>query len=102
MYFLEKNNTIVKFPIKSLSLDEYYTEQTIEKNLAYDLLVNIIHDGKPTSGSYRVQVKQKSIDKWFEIQDLDINKILPEEVIMSQIHIIQYMKAKKINKIKII
>ena len=38
MFFVEKNNTIVTFPIKNLSLDE-------QSGLKYDLLANIIHDG---------------------------------------------------------
>jgi hypothetical protein len=58
-----------------------------DKNLKYDLTANIIHDGKSESGSFRVQVKNKSNEKWYDIQDLSINQIMAQSVVVSESYI---------------
>uniref|UniRef100_A0AAQ5ZKJ7 Ubiquitin carboxyl-terminal hydrolase 39 n=1 Tax=Amphiprion ocellaris TaxID=80972 RepID=A0AAQ5ZKJ7_AMPOC len=57
-FFVEKNPTIVNFPITNVDLREYLTEeaQATEKNTTYDLVANVVHDGKPTEGAYRIHV----------------------------------------------
>ncbi|TFJ96698.1 molecular chaperone DnaJ [Platysternon megacephalum] len=57
-FFVEKNPTIVNFPITNVDLREYLSEevQVVHKNTTYDLIANIVHDGKPTEGSYRIHV----------------------------------------------
>lgn len=48
----------MNFPIKNLDLSEYVWQDDEKKNgkeiYKYDLLANIIHDGKPENGTYRV------------------------------------------------
>ena len=70
-FFLEKNPTIVNFPIKNLDLtdmiDQSDFEETNRKVYKYDLLANVIHEGKPEGGTYRVQVRHKPTDEWFDI-----------------------------------
>jgi U4/U6.U5 tri-snRNP-associated protein 2 len=85
-YFTEKNNTIVNFPIKNLSLDEILPESENK----YDLLSNVIHDGKPDEGTFRVQAKSKALDQWYEIQDLNIRHIMGQSVILSESYIHAY------------
>mmetsp|Transcript_44137 Transcript_44137/g.32124 ORF Transcript_44137/g.32124 Transcript_44137/m.32124 type:complete len:104 (-) Transcript_44137:73-384(-) len=60
-FFLEKNQTIVNFPITGLDLSEFLKvpDGTQPGPQKYDLLANIIHDGKPEEGTYRVQVRHK-------------------------------------------
>lgn len=43
---------------RNVDLREYLTEeaQATEKNTTYDLVANVVHDGKPTEGSYRIHV----------------------------------------------
>ena len=81
-FFIEKNQTIVNFPIKSLDLSEFVFPNSLSSNkpktYKYDLVANIIHDGKPESGTYRVQVRHKPIDEWLDIQDLYVNNIMPQ------------------------
>lgn len=92
-FFVEKNPTIVNFPItcvtkdkliytlldismfsvnvfwnilvvktfmhnRNVDLREYLTEeaQATEKFTTYNLVANVVHDGKPTEGSYRIHV----------------------------------------------
>jgi len=54
------------------------------------LLANIIHDGKSNSGSFRAQIKHKILDKWFDIQDLNVNEILAPSVVVSESYIHVY------------
>jgi U4/U6.U5 tri-snRNP-associated protein 2 len=105
-YFTEKNPTIVTFPLKNLSLEgnnnnlinfnllDFCTEETKNKDLKYDLLANVIHDGKPEQGTFRAQVKHKSVDKWFDIQDLTVNNIMPQSVVVSESYIHVYDSHK--------
>lgn len=65
-YFIEKNPTIVNFPIRNLDLTEFVWNEETKKSESdingdtpkevykYDLVANIIHDGKAEEGSYRV------------------------------------------------
>lgn len=91
LFFVEKNNTIVNFPIKNLSLEEFCESDTINKNLNYDLLANVIHDGKPEGhGYFRVQAKNKAMDQWFDIQDLNVYPIMAQSVVVSESYIHAY------------
>jgi U4/U6.U5 tri-snRNP-associated protein 2 len=58
-FFTEKNPTIVSFPIKGLDLSEVIGEEQL-----YDLVGNVIHDGKAGTGSYRVQAVHQN--EWYE------------------------------------
>lgn len=69
-FFLEKNPTIVNFPIKNVDLTELYYQDSETKNneggeerISYDLIANIVHDGQPESGkgTYRIHLLHKVI-----------------------------------------
>ena len=66
---------------------EFCNDQTINKDLVYNLVSNIIHDGKPGAGLLRVQAKHKLLDSWFDIQDLHVNKIMAQLVAVSESYI---------------
>uniref|UniRef100_A0A8C7D3F3 Ubiquitin carboxyl-terminal hydrolase 39 n=1 Tax=Oncorhynchus kisutch TaxID=8019 RepID=A0A8C7D3F3_ONCKI len=90
-FFVEKNPTIVNFPITNVDLREYLTEeaQVTEKNTTYDLVANVVHDGKPTEGAYRIH------DIFFSgelyrckfLQDLQVTDILPQMITLSEAYI---------------
>lgn len=46
------------FISRNVDLREYLSEevQAVHKNTTYDLIANIVHDGKPSEGSYRIHV----------------------------------------------
>lgn len=61
-FFLEKNTTIVNFPIKNVDLSELVEEEMRDKGpRLYDLIANIVHDGEPESGkgTYRIHILHK-------------------------------------------
>lgn len=87
-FFIEKNPTLVNFPVKNLELKEYIPlpAPRVNKKLRskYDLIANIVHDGKPGEGSFRVFVQRKSEEIWYEMQDLHVAETLPQMVALSE------------------
>ena len=65
---MEKNPTIVNFPIKNADLSELFPNRNEQVNdqqqnlkIVYDLVANIVHDGQPESGkgTYRIHILHK-------------------------------------------
>lgn len=87
-FFVEKNPTLVNFPVKNLELKDYIPLPTPKENeklkSKYDLIANIVHDGKPGEGYYRVFVQCKSEESWYEMQDLHVTETLPQMVALSE------------------
>lgn len=87
-FFVEKNPTLVNFPVKNLELKDFIPLPTPKENeklrSKYDLISNIVHDGKPGEGSYRVFVQRKSEELWYEMQDLHVSETLPQMVALSE------------------
>jgi U4/U6.U5 tri-snRNP-associated protein 2 len=48
---LEKNPTIVNFPIKNVDMKELLSDEARKSNpnTIYDLIANIVHDGDPSN-----------------------------------------------------
>ena len=90
MFFIEKNPTIVNFTTEHLTFGDI-------KDHSYNLIANVIHDGKPNQGSFRVQVLNKASKEWFEIQDLTVDKIMSQSVTVSESYIHFYERKKIIN-----
>ncbi|GIY82446.1 hypothetical protein CDAR_548501 [Caerostris darwini] len=87
-FFIEKNNTIVNFPIKNVDFSEIFqTEQ--QPKAIYDLIANIVHDGEPGSGkgTYRTHILHRGSGKWYEMQDLHVTEILPPMITLSEAYI---------------
>ncbi|KAK3131124.1 hypothetical protein QOZ80_6BG0502330 [Eleusine coracana subsp. coracana] len=86
-FFVEKNPTLVNFPVKNLELKDYIPLRSKENDKLrskYDLIANIVHDGKPGEGCYRVFVQRKSEEAWYEMQDLHVTETLPQMVALSE------------------
>lgn len=87
-FFIEKNPTLVNFPVKNLELKDYIPLPTPKENeklkSKYDLIANIVHDGKPGEGYYRAFVQCKSEELWYELQDLHVTETLPQMVALSE------------------
>ncbi|XP_043940220.1 U4/U6.U5 tri-snRNP-associated protein 2 [Protopterus annectens] len=88
-FFVEKNPTIVNFPITNVDLREYLSEevQAAHNQTTYDLIANVVHDGKPTEGCYRIHVLHHGTGKWYELQDLQVTDILPQMITLSEAYI---------------
>ncbi|BAM40578.1 ubiquitin carboxyl-terminal hydrolase [Theileria orientalis strain Shintoku] len=91
-FFLEKNPTIVSFPMKNLDLSEYMVEGGSQgggnggsgQSTKYDLICNISHEGTPKGGTFKVQVYHTPSNNWFQMEDLLVTSILPQQVALTE------------------
>ena len=53
------------------------------------MLANICHDGKADAGkgTYKVHVRHRATEQWYQIQDLIVEEILPQMIFMSESYI---------------
>lgn len=93
-FFLEKNRTIINFPIKNIDFGDILTAENKlnHKFTKYNLLANIVHDGEPknagnSGGSYRAHIFHKSTNQWYEVQDLHVESILPQMITLTEAYI---------------
>jgi len=90
-FFVEKNPTIINFPVKGLDMGEFMSKEAQEehKDHCYNLVANITHDGEPGSGkgTYRVHVLHQGSKQWYELQDLHVKEILPPMITLSESYI---------------
>ncbi|VDO99241.1 unnamed protein product [Heligmosomoides polygyrus] len=88
-WFVEKNPTIVNFPISNVDLFDCLTEDSKRehKYTTYDLVANVVHDGKPDAGNYRIQLVHVGSRKWFELEDLHVKEILPQMIVLAESYI---------------
>lgn len=88
-FFVEKNPTIVNFPVKNVDFGDILTQEVKERytSTTYDLVANIVHDGEPGKGTYRVHVLHKGSGKWYEMQDLHVTDILPQMITLTEAYI---------------
>ncbi|RUO96536.1 cysteine proteinase [Jimgerdemannia flammicorona] len=86
----EKNPTIVNFPIKNIDMADFVESPEAEKlGTHYDLLANICHEGKPGpgNGSYKVHVRDRATEQWYQIQDLIVEEIMPQMIFLSESYV---------------
>ncbi|CAD8156807.1 unnamed protein product [Paramecium octaurelia] len=67
-FFMEKNPTIVTFPLNDLDLSQCLNLE--QQNVKYNLIANICHEGTAKVGIYKIHVKNEANNQWFQIQDL--------------------------------
>jgi U4/U6.U5 tri-snRNP-associated protein 2 len=95
-FFVEKNPTIVTFPVKSLRLGDHVPVPTRPNAIpgggqpvdsTYDLVANVCHDGKPAEGSYRAMVHHVADGNWYEVNDLVVSEVLPQQVVLTECYL---------------
>ncbi len=75
--------------LRNVDLRELLTEQAQQTNpnTVYDLIANIVHDGDPNKGTYRVHILHKGSGTWYEMQDLHVVDVLPQMITLSEAYI---------------
>ncbi len=64
--------------------------QDSHPHTVYDLVANICHDGQPGTGeggTYRVHIRHKGSNKWFELEDLHVQDLLPQMITLAEAYI---------------
>ena len=62
----------------------------------YDLVANILHEGKAGEGAYRAHIHRKSEDAWYEVDDLRVTDILSQMVSLSE----AYMQIYELKQVQ--
>lgn len=62
-------------------------------NSKYNLVANIVHDGEPNKGTYRVHILHKANGQWYEMQDLHVTEILPQMITLTESYIQIYERC---------
>ena len=75
------------FPIESVHADE--------TSATYDLIANVAHDGTPENGSYRAHALHAPDNAWYEIQDLIVQEVLPQQVTLAETFIQIYERRRE-------
>ncbi|KAL7021399.1 hypothetical protein ACKWTF_011857 [Chironomus riparius] len=88
-FFIDKNPTIVNFPVKNVDFGDILTPEHKKKHpeTRYNLIANIVHDGEPGKGTYRAHILHKATNQWFEMQDLHVTLILPQMITLTEAYI---------------
>uniref|UniRef100_A0A914XFD7 ubiquitinyl hydrolase 1 n=1 Tax=Plectus sambesii TaxID=2011161 RepID=A0A914XFD7_9BILA len=88
-WFVEKNPTIVNFPISNVDLYDCLAEdaRSLHKYTTYDLVANVVHDEKFANGTYRIQLMHRGTAKWYELENLHVKEILPQEITLAESYI---------------
>ncbi|KAI5632680.1 ubiquitin carboxyl-terminal hydrolase domain-containing protein [Phthorimaea operculella] len=96
-FFVEKNPTVVNFPVKNVDFGDILTPEIKAKHKGksvYELVGNIVHDGTPEKGTYRAHVLHKPTQQWYEMQDLHVTSILPQMITLTEAYIQIYELQK--------
>ena len=64
----------------------------------YDLIANVVHDGSPETGNYRVHILHAGSGKWFEMNDLYMTEILPQMITLTEAYIQIYKRREEPKK----
>lgn len=86
-WFMEKNPTIVNFPVKNLQMREYTTIKDVGASTKYNLVANLCHEGTFAKGAYKVHLQCRGTEQWYEIQDLMVRETMPQLISLSETYI---------------
>jgi U4/U6.U5 tri-snRNP-associated protein 2 len=116
---VEKNPTLVTFPVRGLELRDTLPLPSGCPS-TYDLVANVVHEGKPGEGAFRAQVLHRADSLWYapgsrlcarpcaprrltravpaalryEAQDLSVAEVLPQQVALSEALLLVYERRK--------
>jgi len=101
-FFVEKNPTIVNFPVSHIEFGDLLTDEVKAKHkdgTTYDLMANVVHDGSPENGSYKVHVLHKGSGKWYEMTDLYVTEIEPQLITLTEAYV-QIYERRSVEKME--
>ncbi|KAG4303815.1 hypothetical protein PORY_002778 [Pneumocystis oryctolagi] len=101
----EKNPTIVNFPVKDLDMRGYVDPTHLSNSsTVYDLCANIVHETVSSIEGekrvFRTQVRNKSTDIWYQIQDLYVEEIPKEMIFLNESYIQIWERRSRLKKDK--
>ena len=98
-FFVEKNPTLVTFPVKNLELKDYIegsppaTDGKNKIGTKFNLVSNVTHSGPADGGKYVSHVLHRANDEWYTIDDLSVQEILAQQVALQETYLQIYERA---------
>lgn len=90
-FFLEKNPTIVTFPVRSLDFSPYLRDATGPAK--YDLVSVVRHEGDAKAGKYVASVLAKGNSSWFDVDNLAVSETHAQKLYLSESYLLVYERA---------
>ncbi|OII75401.1 ubiquitin C-terminal hydrolase [Cryptosporidium ubiquitum] len=92
---LEKNKTIVSFPLIDLDLSPYIHPDSISLNpcTKYNLITNISHKGSIQNGKFLTHLLHPTRNEWIEIEDINVKVVLPQAILLNETYILAYKRS---------
>lgn len=92
---LEKNKTLVSFPLIDLDLSPYIHPDSISLNpcTKYNLITNISHKGSIQNGKFLTQLLHPTRNEWIEIEDTNVKVVLPQAILLNETYILAYKRS---------
>ncbi|KAF4749172.1 hypothetical protein FOZ62_000678 [Perkinsus olseni] len=95
-FTVEKNPTLVRFPLKGLDMKDWIhpTWHNINEHTKYDLVGLVSHSGQPEAGMgvFKAYVLHSKTNQWQETHDLNVAPILPQSVALMETYIQVYQR----------
>ncbi|KAF7458959.1 putative ubiquitin specific protease 39 isoform 2 [Cryptosporidium felis] len=92
---IEKNKTLVSFPLIDLDLAPYMHPDSISLNpiTKYNLIANISFKGSLKNGKFLTQLLHPIKNEWFEIEDSNVQIVLPQAILLNEAYILMYKRS---------
>ncbi|KAH8741559.1 hypothetical protein FG386_002779 [Cryptosporidium ryanae] len=92
---IEKNKTLVSFPLVDLDLSAYLHPDAIKMNpnTKYNLINNISHKNYLERSKFVSQLLHPYRDEWIEIEDLNVQTVLPQAIILNESYLLLYKRS---------
>jgi U4/U6.U5 tri-snRNP-associated protein 2 len=103
----ERNPTIVTFPVRSLDMSPYVQPDGSagSEPIWYDLVANVTHEaikqkddaveGEQGRKVWRVQLRDKSREEWWQVQDLFVEEVRKEILFLGESYLQVWERRKK-------
>lgn len=89
-FFVEKNPTIVTFPLRNLDMRPYLSADAPEQPSKYNLVASLCHQGTREDGSYHAHIYHEASNVWYDMRDLVVTEIMPQAVTLTEAYILIY------------
>ncbi|VDL42470.1 unnamed protein product [Hymenolepis diminuta] len=90
-----KLTTPVEFPLSSLDMRPYLSEDVRIKETIYDLYGVVNHTGTLNEGHYYAHIKSESNGLWFRVNDVQFNEIPIQSVVTPDAYVLFYQRRMK-------
>lgn len=98
-FTVEKNSTIVNFPLQNLDMSSFMLGGPRGSPVLYDLIVNISHESVFNSAgdeshTFKTQVRDKACDKWIQMEGLFVGEIKKDVISIGE-SVLQIWEKRK-------